>query len=57
MDALSIFFGNKEQLFLAVLVEAYSQIRSHEDDLNLEDLPPEEAVIKLVRFTSKIDPL
>ncbi len=31
--------------------EAYEEIRSHEDDLNLEDLPPEQAVRKLVRFT------
>ena len=45
------YFGNKEQLFLTVLEEAYSKIRSHENDLNLEDLPPEEAVRKLVRFT------
>ena len=45
------YYGNKDQLFLAALEAAYSQIRSKENDLHLEDLPPEDAVRKLVRFT------
>lgn len=45
------YFGNKEQLYLAVLEEAYSKIRSHENNLNLENLPPEKAVKKLVSYT------
>lgn len=45
------YFGNKEALFLAVLEDAYAGIRSLENDLNLADLPPEDAVRKLVRFT------
>ena len=45
------YFGNKDQLFSAVLEEAYTEIRSQENELHLEDLPPGEAVRKLVRFT------
>ena len=45
------YFGNEEQLFLSVLEEAYAQIRAQENNLNLENLPPEEAVRKLVKFT------
>lgn len=45
------YFGNKEDLFLAVMEQAYSQIRSHERELNLEDLAPEEAVKLLARYT------
>lgn len=45
------YFGNKDQLFLAVLEQAYTEIRSQENELHLEDLPAEEAVRALVRFT------
>jgi len=45
------YFGSKEGLYLAVLEEAYRRIRSIETDLHLEDLPPEDALRKLVAFT------
>jgi len=45
------YFGNKEELFLAVLEFAYAEIRSAEQDLHLEDLSPEEAMRRLVAFT------
>ena len=45
------YFGSKEGLYVAVLEEAYRRIRSIESRLNLGDLPPEEALRKLVAFT------
>jgi AcrR family transcriptional regulator len=45
------YFGNKEDLFLAVLERAYEKIRRQESALALDDLPPEEAMRRLVRFT------
>lgn len=45
------YFGNKEGLYLAVLRRIYTEIREREDELNLEVLPPEEAIIKLAEFT------
>jgi AcrR family transcriptional regulator len=45
------YFGSKEGLYLAVLEEAYRRIRSIETQLHLEDLPPEDALRKLVAFT------
>lgn len=44
-------FGNKDDLYLAVLEEAYREIRSHEDALNLDNLEPEAAILTLVEFT------
>ena len=45
------YFGSKEKLFTTVLEEAYGHIRSAELKLPLADLPPEEALEKLLRFT------
>jgi AcrR family transcriptional regulator len=45
------YFGNKEQLFTAVLDAAYTDIRMTERALELEKLDPVEAIIRLVRFT------
>ena len=45
------YFGSKEGLYVAVLEAAYSRIRSIETGLHLEDLPPEDALRKLVAFT------
>ena len=45
------YFGNKEDLFLAVLERAYEKIRRQESALALDDLTPVEAMRKLVRFT------
>jgi AcrR family transcriptional regulator len=45
------YFGNKEQLFTAVLDAAYTDIRMAERALELERLAPVDAIITLVRFT------
>lgn len=45
------YFQNKEGLYLAVLEEAYSRMRHTEGQLNLDDLPPEDALRRLVEFT------
>ena len=45
------YFGNKEQLFTAVLDAAYTDIRMAERALELEKLDPVKAIIRLVRFT------
>lgn len=45
------YFGSKEGLFTAVLESAYLGIRAAEQRLKLEELPPEEAIARLVRFT------
>lgn len=45
------YFGNKDDLFRAVLEEAYADIRSAERALALDRLEPEEAIRTLVEFT------
>ena len=45
------YFQSKEGLYLAVLEDAYRRIRGIETELHLEDLPPEDALRKLVGFT------
>ena len=45
------YFGSKEDLFRAVLEGAYLDIRSAEQKLDLDSLPPSEALETLVRFT------
>ena len=45
------YFGSKEGLYIAVLEEAYRRMREIEKGLHLEDLPPEDALRKLVGFT------
>jgi AcrR family transcriptional regulator len=45
------YFGDKEGLYLKVLEAAYSEVRAEEATLDLEDLPPKQALEKLVRFT------
>ena len=45
------YFGNKENLFRTVLIDAYTEIRAAEQELELEHLSPKEALIKLVTFT------
>ena len=45
------YFGSKEGLYLAVLEEAYRRMRAMEAEAHLEDLPPEEALRKLVAHT------
>lgn len=45
------YFGSKEGLYVAVLEEAYRRMREIEAGLHLEDLPPEDALRRLVAFT------
>ena len=45
------YFGSKDGLYVAVLEEAYRRMRSIEAELHLDDLPPEDALRRLVGFT------
>ncbi len=45
------YFGSKEGLYLRVLEDAYSRIRTIEGELHLADLEPVEALRTLVGFT------
>jgi TetR/AcrR family transcriptional regulator len=42
------YFGDKDALYLAVLEWVYEEIRAQERKLNLEGLPPERAIEKLI---------
>jgi TetR/AcrR family transcriptional regulator len=42
------YFGDKDALYLAVLEWVYEEIRAQERKLNLEGLPPEKAIKKLI---------
>ena len=48
MDAI---FGSKEQLYIAVLEQVYGEIREAEGRLELDHLPPVEAIRRIVEFT------
>jgi AcrR family transcriptional regulator len=48
---LYYYYGNKEDLFLAVLEASYARIRRAELGLHLEDLDPAQGVRRLVEFT------
>ena len=48
---LYYYFGNKEDLFLAVLESRYAHIRRAEQGLHLSDLDPAEGMRRLVAFT------
>ena len=45
------YFGSKEGLYLRVLEEAYRRVRAHEATYQLADLPPEDALRRLVGGT------
>ncbi|MES2531282.1 MAG: TetR family transcriptional regulator [Pseudomonadota bacterium] len=45
------YFGNKDDLFLAVLERAYADIRAAEQALHLDAMDPVEAIRQLVSFT------
>lgn len=45
------YFGSKEALFREVLEAAYLDIREAEQKLQLDHLPPKDALERLVRFT------
>ena len=48
---LYYYFGNKDALFLAVLESTYENIRGAERELHLADVPPAEAIRRLIEFT------
>jgi AcrR family transcriptional regulator len=48
---LYYYYGNKDDLFLAVLEASYARIRRAERALHLADLEPREAMRRLVAFT------
>ena len=45
------YFGNKEALYSAVLLDAYQEIRRGERELSLSQHDPVEAMDRMVRFT------
>ena len=45
------YFGDKEGLYRRVLEAAYREVRTREDELDLEGLAPEDALRRLVEFT------
>jgi AcrR family transcriptional regulator len=45
------YFGSKEGLYLAVLEHSYREMRRIEGELMLDNLPPEDALRRLVEFT------
>jgi len=45
------YFGNKEELYRAVLLDAYQEIRRGERALSLDQYDPGQAMDRLVRFT------
>ncbi|WP_052284952.1 TetR family transcriptional regulator [Kluyvera genomosp. 1] len=45
------YFKTKEQLYQAVLQYVYSRIRETEQQLGLENLPPVEALVQLVKWS------
>lgn len=45
------YFGDKDGLYLKVLEHAYGKVRETEASLDLDHLPPLEALEKLARFT------
>ncbi|UJW82039.1 TetR/AcrR family transcriptional regulator [Hydrogenophaga sp. SL48] len=45
------YFGSKEGLYTAVLEASYREMRTHEAELNLDDLAPLDALRKLVAYT------
>ncbi|MBS3850471.1 TetR/AcrR family transcriptional regulator [Devosia sp. J2-20] len=45
------YYGNKEELYRAVLLDAYQEIRRGERALSLDQFGPAEAMDRLVRFT------
>jgi AcrR family transcriptional regulator len=45
------YFGSKDGLYLAVLEQAYSDIRRVEQELDLDSLAPAEAIRRMIDFT------
>jgi len=48
---INYYFGSKEKLYIAVLEQVYGEIRDAEAELDLDHLPPVDAVRRVVEFT------
>ncbi|HEY5899346.1 MAG TPA: TetR/AcrR family transcriptional regulator [Burkholderiales bacterium] len=48
---INYYFGSKEKLYLAVLERVYADIRDAEGRLDLDHLPPPQAIRRIVEFT------
>lgn len=48
---INYYFGSKEKLYLAVLERVYAEIREAERHLELDHLPPVDAIRRIVEFT------
>jgi AcrR family transcriptional regulator len=48
---INYYFGSKEKLYIAALEQVYGEIREAEGRLDLDHLPPVEAVRRIVEFT------
>jgi AcrR family transcriptional regulator len=48
---INYYFGSKEKLYIAVLEQVYQDIRAAEAELDLEHLPPMQAIRSIVEFT------
>ena len=48
---INYYFGSKEKLYLAVLEHVYCEIRQAESLLDLDHLPPVDAIRRIVEFT------
>lgn len=48
---INYYFGSKERLYLAVLERVYAEIRDAERSLELDHLPPVDAMHRIVGFT------
>ena len=48
---INYYFGSKEKIYLAVLEHVYSEIRHAESLLDLDHLPPADAIRSIVQFT------
>ena len=48
---INYYFGGKEKVYLAVLEQVYADIRQAESRLDLDHLPPVEAIRRIVEFT------
>lgn len=48
---INYYFGSKEKLYLALLERVYGEIRDAERELDLDHLPPVEAIRRIVEFT------
>lgn len=45
------YYESKEKLYISTLDRVYRDVREAESGLHIQDLPPDEAIRKLVRFT------